>query len=117
MHFLKTLLISALIIATIVPISMGATTQNLSALSHGEDGFYNYDFLSNTASSTNVDWPITMVFYNNAEVTKVKNIFFGSALLAWSMYEYLNDGTGWVWDDDKGTKGEIPHGIQTASCT
>lgn len=77
MHLKKALFISPLIIAAIAPSVMAATTQNLSALSHGEDGFYNYDFVSNTQPiNTSVDWPITMVFYNNAEVTKVKNIFF-----------------------------------------
>jgi hypothetical protein len=72
-----------------------------------EDSFYNYDFLSKEATSTNVDWPVSMLFYNNAEIDKVKNIYFGLTIFAYPMYELLNDGAGWVWDEDRGTKGVV----------
>lgn len=106
MRLLKIFFLTALLITITALPGMAASTGNLTTLYIREDYFRNYDFLSDTASSTNVDWPVTMVFYNNADVNKVKNIFFGSTLLAELMYENLNDGAGWVWDTDRGTRGD-----------
>ncbi|MEM0377668.1 MAG: hypothetical protein QXI90_07865, partial [Thermofilum sp.] len=47
---------------------------------------------------------LTMVFYGNADVNKIKGIYFGPTVLANPMYAYLDDGDGWVWDEDRGTK-------------
>lgn len=80
-----------------------ASTSNLTTLSIDGDSFYNYDFDSESASSSNVDWPITMVHYDNAEVDDVKDIYFGSTIFANTKYARMNDG-GWDWDSDKGTK-------------
>lgn len=41
-------------------------------LSHGGDQFLNYDGASNYDPNGR-DWPVTLIFYNNAEVDKVKN--------------------------------------------
>lgn len=103
MRFLKALIVLSLIITTSVLPAMAYSTSNLNILSIREDSFYNYDFASETASNTNVDWPVTMLFYNNANVNKVKNIFFIG--FGWLKYGRLNDGAGWVWDSDGGTKG------------
>jgi hypothetical protein len=56
--------------------------------------------------STGVACPVTMMFYNNAEVDKVKWIYFGPAppYLAVTDHALLNDGNGWIWDGDRGTK-------------
>ncbi len=102
MHVREPLFVTAILLTTIVAPAMAATTQNLNILGIREDYFYNYDFLSRTASSTNVDWPVTMLFYNNADVNKVKNIFDGG-IPGGYMYLKLNDGAGWVWDRDTGT--------------
>lgn len=80
-----------------------ASTSNLTTLSSDGDSFYNYDFDSTSVSSSNVDWPITMLHYDDAEVDAVKDIYFGSTVFANTKYARVNDG-GWEWDSDKGTK-------------
>ncbi len=98
----------ALIPVLLVAIaSREATTGNLAILAVAEDAFYNYDFLSQSASPGNVDWPVCLIFYGNAYVDKVKNIYWGVTIFAYPMYAYLNDGSGWVWDTDRGTKGIV----------
>ena len=100
---LLAIMIVALLASSAPPV-LAWTTSSLAILGIREDYFYNYDFESKTASSTNVDWPVTMLFYNNAEVGKVKDIYWGDPLLASSAYARLNDGAGWEWDSDRGTK-------------
>jgi hypothetical protein len=86
-----------------------ATTKTLQYLSIGGDRFFNYDFLSKSSAATNVDWPVTVIFRNNATVDKAK-----SSMEAWSnyfdstsyqmMYIVENDGSGAYWDQDGGKK-------------
>jgi hypothetical protein len=80
-----------------------ATASRLALLSIEEDSFRNYDFLSRSVSASNVDWPINLLFWNNAEVDKVKN-GLPYAYVGSTMYARLNDGTGYVWDADGGRK-------------
>ena len=78
-------------------------TPNLTIQYKHDDAFRNYDFESPDVSAYNVDWPVDFIFYNNAAIDKVKyQIGWG----AWGnpMYGRLNDGYGWVWDDDRGRK-------------
>lgn len=82
-----------------------ATASNLNLLYVQEDRFWNYDFNSQTVSSTNVDWAMSMLFWNDAEVDKVKGIY--SSAYPWgggAKYARLNDGSGYVWDSDSGIK-------------
>lgn len=86
-------------------LAEAATASNLKLLGIVEDRFWNYDFDSQTVSSTKVDWAMSMLFWNNAEVDKVKDIYrsdypFGGG----AKYAYLNDGSGYVWDSDGGKK-------------
>lgn len=67
-----------------------ATTAKLTILSSDGDSFYNYDFLSQSASSSNVDWPITMLHYNNAEVDK--DIYYGASIAS-EKHAKMKDGT------------------------
>ncbi len=90
-------------IGLIAPVS-AFTTNNLTTLIIDEDQFRNYDFRSETDSNTNVDWPVTMLHYNNAEIDKVKDIYFGPQVLSDLFYGRVNDGSGWIWDSDRGTK-------------
>ena len=86
-----------------------ASTKKLAYLSIGGDRFFNYDFLSKSSGATNVDWPVTVIFRNNATVKKAK-----SSMEAWSerfdytsyqmMYMVENDGAGAYWDQDGGKK-------------
>lgn len=50
-----------------------ATSGSFGILNTGDDRVYNYDFLSTNAVRTNVDWPMGMVFCQNASIDKVKN--------------------------------------------
>lgn len=97
--------LSILLVVSSVLVVDAATTSNLAILGVYEDRFANYDLDSKEYSPNNVDWPVTMVFWKNADVNKVKSIFFGQTILAWSKYGRLNDSDGWIWDEDRGTKG------------
>lgn len=80
------------------------------------DAFYNYDFASQSVSQSNVDWPLTVFFTNNANINKVKcNMDNSDVCGDWapldgaSFVKYnfrLNDGPtlGWEWDQDGGKK-------------
>lgn len=102
-----TFAIVGMLIVTLVcllpPTASAWTTSRLAVVNVGGDYIYNYDFESPSASSSNVDWPVTMMFTGNANINKVKNIYWGTALGA-NMYGRVNDGAGWVWDNDRGTK-------------
>ncbi|GIU72411.1 MAG: hypothetical protein KatS3mg003_1890 [Candidatus Nitrosocaldaceae archaeon] len=82
-----------------------AYTPNLMIIYNDGDRFYNHDFLSNIDPPSNydVDWPVTMLFCNNADINKVKWIYWGPTI-ATPMYMKMNDGNRWVWDSDMGTK-------------
>jgi hypothetical protein len=76
------------------------------------DTIFNYDFNSNNATSTNVDWPVTLIFYNNATINRVKsdtdlwtdpNNDFGFSS-AEMKHMRQNIGAGNVWDADGGKK-------------
>jgi hypothetical protein len=75
------------------------------------DGKYwvNYDFLSQSISQSNVDWPIMIIFYGNATVNKVKNIY-GGTTIASTMNGAYNIGSGTQWDTDMGTKLSVTFG-------
>jgi hypothetical protein len=83
------------------------TAANLQPVTSGEDQFYTYDFTTRTLSANGVDWPVTIIFYGNASVSKVKKAFQSRG---WSnpfvntMYAYLNDGSGFSWTSDGGVK-------------
>ncbi len=78
----------------------------------GNDQFTNYDHnttnLGNDGGWNNVDWPVTMFFYNNAHVQQIK-----SAMLArgqpWNqnagtMHLLQKDDAYLAWDNDNGVK-------------
>ena len=101
------MLIAVVAVPSAILADHSAGPGSLSVLSIQEDQFYNWDFVSNDDfSSSNVDWPVNMLFYNNAEVDKVKGIYWGNCHwpVASAKYARLNDGSGMVWDNDSGTK-------------
>lgn len=70
-----------------------------------EDAFYNYDFIEQgTVARDKVDWPVTLIYYNNAEIDMVKSLYWIPTGTAQN--GKVNDGAGWVWDTDAGTKEE-----------
>jgi hypothetical protein len=100
-----------------------AVTANQDAyhvLYKNEDGFRNWDFQCGTPGGNcirrdNVDWPIGMVYTNDASIGGVKNILSGQfsfgATCADPMYARMQDDSvnGFAWDEDSGVK--------TACCT
>ena len=81
------------------------------------DGFYNFDFKSSSAVSTNVDWPLRFIFNDNAEIDKVKDKIDGcggdptispEACSSGSIQGfYYDDGAQFPytgWDGDGGKK-------------
>lgn len=93
-----------------------ATPQDLNnprAIFIGDDWYYNYDFGSAAYNRSNVDWAISMLFTNQAEVDRVKDMYWGTTFDNSRMYAGLSDGTnggpyggkvGGNWDQDNGTK-------------
>jgi hypothetical protein len=101
--------------------AQAATATNLKWMNMGGDYVYNYDFLSKSASRTNVDWPVTIMFIGNATVDKAK-----SKMEDWSnsgcglfhdvgCFEYASTGAMYLrmaesqgstaaWDQDNGKK-------------
>jgi hypothetical protein len=93
--------------------AFGATTSNLRTLTFGYgDTIYNYDFENQSVDSQHVDWATSLLFYNNANINKVKNILSGSYWLGGSRENFFGNnayrGTGWVWDQDGGEKTDTP---------
>lgn len=85
------------------------TTDKLKTLSQNEDRFRNYDFESQVVGTCNIDWPVNFLFWNNADIGKVKDRMatVGYGITGSPMHETLNEGGGWVWDQDSGRKNEI----------
>ena len=76
-----------------------------------EDAFWNYDFESDYPYNDNVDWPVTIVFTEHADVDKVKNALWGNANTHSEMWLELNnwwawDPFAWEWHKNRGTKGQ-----------
>lgn len=94
--------------ALTAPVALAATARqgNLQVIKSKEDAFYNYDFNSRTVSRNNVDWPVTLLFWNNAEIDKVKSAFRVAFPFSGSQkYARLDDGPGdGEWDSDGGRK-------------
>ena len=95
--------IAALLALSLTPVL--ANTATHFKLKHvDEDSFYNYDFCNENAAYNNVDWAVDMIFWDNADVDKVKNIYWGCAGAAVWKHFKLDDGGSWEWDKDRGTK-------------
>lgn len=81
---------------------MATASNNPGWINCGGKLWVNYDFNSQTIAQNNVDWPITIIFYGNANINKVKNIFDGYPG-SWK-YAAYDIGSGTQWDRDGGTK-------------
>ena len=99
-------LVLLLLLAT-TGVAYAWTAASLGPVTSGEDTFYNYDFTGRTLSPDGVDWPVTIIFYGNASVSKIKSAF---KTRGWSnpfvntMYGYANDGAGFAFTGDGGVK-------------
>ncbi len=108
---LLTVLVVMLVVLLIPSIVAGDHSASQSAftiLKGDEDRFYNWDFNSERASRHNVDWPATILFYNNAERYQVERSFYGAAgseTAGRKHFHYSEDGgRSWEWDARRGTK-------------
>jgi hypothetical protein len=95
-------LVPLLLLVGAIPAS-ASTTANLQLVTYGQNSFYNYDFDSQSAVSTNVDWPVDMIFWGNASISKVYN------KIGWTWggsdeYMLLNTGSGAIWVSAAGRK-------------
>jgi len=85
-----------------------ARSGNLTTLYIREDAFRNYDFTERTVASNRVDWTVSLMFWNNASINRVKNSAIGPLYdqTGGTMHGRLSDNTnsGYVWDDDGGRK-------------
>jgi hypothetical protein len=76
--------------------------------SDGSEKFWNSDLMYDYTGSP-IDHAVTMLFYDNAEVDKIKDdIYWGPAPLHYIRYVRLSDdsytGGNWEFDQDKGTR-------------
>lgn len=73
------------------------------------DQVYNYDFDDQNAVRNNVDWPLNLFFYNDAEIDRVKNILQPQFDNTGGIQDArLRDGTALTWDTDRGMKNPQP---------
>lgn len=99
--------VPALLLATTLA-AHAETASQISVVFVQEDRFDTVDYKSRNNVNGNVDWPVTLMFYNNAEVNRVKNIFFGDApgdLHSAFLSDVSHTTPG--WDDDRGTKSSL----------
>jgi hypothetical protein len=110
------MVISIMFLALHIPIAyLGpATLDNFGLVWLYEDQLYNWDFSDTRVDISITDWPITIVFYENATKAKVAEALKSRGWSSWipvsEMYALINDrdsytGTNnWFWDKDKGLK-------------
>lgn len=99
-----------MLVSLSVNSALAWTASHLSTLSIEEDLFRNYDFGSDWDNYTNCSWPVTMLFWNNAEIDKVKSQYRLRDWILWGYSEWakLNEtGDDWIWDTDRGVKKPI----------
>jgi hypothetical protein len=86
--------------------AIGAKTEHLAQIHTKLDAFLNYDFAGENHARDNVDWPITIIFWNGAtSIDKIKELLsVGFDQTGSRAYAYLNNGAGWEWDGDRGRK-------------
>jgi hypothetical protein len=110
----KTIILSiltAIILLVSLPTIAGAwTTYHLNTVQIGDYLWKNYDFTTTSygASSTKVDWPISVIFWGEDDevvtVDGAKNLLWDCSTAGILHAYYSDDGSNWHWDDDKGRK-------------
>lgn len=109
--------LSLLATATVLAVILGLAAVQSARANHDdmgvlriitirEDQFLNWDFHNQGES---VDWPINLLFWNNAEIDKVKRQYqfqdgWSGSGCGHTMWSALTDGYSWTWDGDDGIK-------------
>jgi hypothetical protein len=84
-------------------IAHASTTPSLANVRYGGDAFWNFDFDTKSVDAGKVDWPVDLVFWGNASISKVYSAI-GWVWTGSNEYERLNDGSGAVWRSSGGRK-------------
>jgi hypothetical protein len=93
--------------ATAPATAATACCGNFRLLYFSGDAIRNYDLLSASARDYNVDWGVDLLFYNNANINKIKDALNGQyGETGSTMYGRMSDdgGATYVWDTDSGRK-------------
>lgn len=93
-----------------VSSSSALTAYNFGYYTSYDDVFRNYDFRSQWESQYNVDWAVTMLFWNNASVGKVTNSlwYYGYWANGGTMWARVTDNSvDWVWYGSEGKKMKV----------
>jgi hypothetical protein len=86
----------------------GQWVHNVRPIHVGPDVFYNYDFTTPSLSGS-IDWPIDLVFWNNALTPNQVKLFDYGASIADPAYLNIGQGHGPnFWDEDQGSKSGVP---------
>jgi hypothetical protein len=131
-------LVTALVVLAVAPVTDGnrsaaweaSSLVSLTFTGTKSEKFMNYDFGSRSAANgaerplgdperteaqSSVDWPMTLLFYNSANINKVKNKLLryfpysteAGVNFATRQWARLNDGHGWRTDTDRGKKDSL----------
>jgi len=92
----------------VLQYNVGGSDETIDVISTFDEGekFWNFDQVSGTTTSER-EHAVSMLFYQNAEVDKVKFIYWGPTAIHYTRYDRLNDDNftnGWEYDQDKGTR-------------
>jgi hypothetical protein len=79
------------------------TRRNLRWVGLGRQKWLNYSFYNQKRTSLKPDWPISIIFYGNATVEKVKKIY-GKYRLSTKKYILYGEEAELAWDSDRGVK-------------
>lgn len=82
------------------------TRRNLKWIELGRQKWLNYSFFRKDRAALKPDWPISLIFYGNATVEKVKAIY-GKYRLSTRKHILYEAGAGPVWDSDSGVKSDV----------
>ena len=82
------------------------TRRNLRWIGIGRQRWLNFGFYKKAKTSLKPDWPVSIIFYGNASVGKVKKLF-GKTRLSTNKYVFYDEGAGMTWDADKGVKTRV----------
>jgi hypothetical protein len=108
---LATLSITVLLLIFVLPsVAYAWTAANLNLRHVGDYFWYNYDFESESASSTNVDWPMSVIFFadnDDVDVDSAKSLLWSHSGSAMHAKYYNVEGGFYDWDDDEGAKSAI----------
>ena len=119
-HTLNSKILAAAAVGLALPITAGVSVaQGWTAHDYqrlvvdGSDRFGNFDLTNRTSPAnhsnpSNADWAVDYIFWNNAEIDKVKDVLTGFNSDAGLMNAEQQDGSYVAWDEDRGKKN--PHG-------